>query len=314
MIKETYYKEVESNISELLNGRSIDEWCDDISNEFIKLTRQESPPHKISLLLPHRKANFVFESKKININGKINPTENGFLITLNSNLKKSKSSLRFTLAHELAHTYFFNLNVFPPINISAIPSGSKYLEFMCDKIARHLLVPDKTLQLAVRKYPLPTSEDFSLLTVNHLSQLFEVPNNILLRRLIDDTGIWDCVFLTFRYFDNALIDNWKLVKVYKPRRLYDNLKYYLPRSNKTKEINDITKFPSAKGALFTFLCALEKELSVSKRKQLKINKEILKNPPLRTFIKNLDSEEITLYTSYDKSNKLIHICLPLSLS
>ena len=57
------------------------------------------------------------------------------------------SRIRFSLAHEIAHTFFYDLSKAPPkIKESASEAELDELEVMCNRLAGHLLMPSKLLK------------------------------------------------------------------------------------------------------------------------------------------------------------------------
>lgn len=69
---------------------------------------------------------------------------------------------RFTIAHELAHTFFYDTSRTPPSSLieTADIGNPRKLESACNRIASHLLLPE---ELLIRKYPQLESCDPELL-------------------------------------------------------------------------------------------------------------------------------------------------------
>jgi Zn-dependent peptidase ImmA (M78 family) len=109
------------------------------------------------------------------------PTKRGFKVFLQSNFNHfpgARIRQRFSLAHEIAHTFFFNSERGRLKPIGFAPTGER-LESACHKAAGLILVPDAPLQHAIR-----TLEDFPRAEhVPQLAAIFDVSPEVLLRRL-----------------------------------------------------------------------------------------------------------------------------------
>jgi IrrE N-terminal-like domain len=91
------------------------------------------------------------------------PVEGGFEVYLRNSIRKdidisqaeSVNLLspwqRFSLAHEVAHTYFYNFSDSVPAPDSAAPNPLE-LEKSCDRTAGHILVPTSLLKRAIGDY------------------------------------------------------------------------------------------------------------------------------------------------------------------
>ncbi len=61
-----------------------------------------------------------------------------------------ESYFRFTLAHEIAHTIFFQ-KTSPPTRAPGLPPGDAAEERLCDRIAAELLLPTEHFESEMRK-------------------------------------------------------------------------------------------------------------------------------------------------------------------
>lgn len=130
------------------------------------------------------------------------------------------SRLRFSLAHELAHTLFYDLSENPPKVTRQFRSGGgktelENLERNCDKLAARMLLPAPMLKTALR--------DMSSINPRTLLQLSEragVSIEALVRRISDESGL-----LVERYFRGCIIlaerrsDETRVVAIAKPLQL-----------------------------------------------------------------------------------------------
>jgi hypothetical protein len=86
---------------------------------------------------------------------------------------------RFTLAHELAHTLFYDLDANPPVPRPRTPTGGR-LEGLCHFVAGRMLLPEPLLQERLRK-----CERVGSHLVLALSREFRLSPEAVVRRLAD---------------------------------------------------------------------------------------------------------------------------------
>ena len=117
------------------------------------------------------------------------PEDGGFIIKYNP--KKPKVRIRFGIAHEIGHTYFFDLKATHPQKFYSLISSRYWVEegYACE-IAREILVPEpylSTISTQICDHP----------SVNALVQLqrtFNVSYEVLLKRLLHDSHLWNSNF------------------------------------------------------------------------------------------------------------------------
>src|SRR5690349_17325157 len=83
--------------------------------------------------------------------GVLSPVEGGFKIFIQNNFADQPGAnrrQRFTIAHELAHTFFYDLNGEAPKRSKGSPKGQK-LERLCHIGASQILVPEILLRQEV---------------------------------------------------------------------------------------------------------------------------------------------------------------------
>ncbi len=113
--------------------------------------------------------------------GVLTPVPGGFKIYLQSNFtgrSGMKFRRRFTLAHELVHTFFYNLNGGMPEPVNRSPRGQR-LERLCHIGARQILVPEFLLRQELKT----KGEVASVEAILDLARLFDVSVEVLMRRL-----------------------------------------------------------------------------------------------------------------------------------
>ena len=112
--------------------------------------------------------------------GALTPVQGGFRLYLQNNFthQVTKRRFRFTLAHELAHTFFYEVDGGVPKPIKRSPKGEK-LEHLCHYGASQILVPDTVLKQQLKTEGAVASASAIL----DLAKLFDVSVEVIMRRL-----------------------------------------------------------------------------------------------------------------------------------
>ncbi|MCD5401685.1 ImmA/IrrE family metallo-endopeptidase [candidate division NPL-UPA2 bacterium] len=147
------------------------------------------PPIDLSEIAQYRRVLEIREdSGLVSKEACLLPTGGGFVITLNPRVR-GKVRKRFNCAHEIAHTYFYDLTVDPPRKFH---SSKQYWveEGYAWEIAREMLVPEPHLS----NYVLGNNLRFSVGSMVRLRNHFEVSYDLLARRLLHDAHSWNMEF------------------------------------------------------------------------------------------------------------------------
>jgi hypothetical protein len=122
--------------------------------------------------------------------GALAPRPNGFSVVVNPGLGTNRR--RFTLAHEVGHSFFYDWT-------AAVPTlrfrSSRYWvqEGYASEIARDILLPERMLLEQQEALDEP-----SLANLHVLSDRFGVSPDVLRRRLVEDLRLWDCILFQSR--------------------------------------------------------------------------------------------------------------------
>ena len=186
-------------------------------------TRQRKPPFNPFAILQLRKIHTVtwVNADKGREEARLIPDEDGFRIVLrrpeNAQFTSNEElqrhiRVRTTLAHEIGHTYFYDLSERPPSRgperYQMLSSRSRIVrekeEWWCFDFARELLLPG----FSVRRFCQGLDVDPSLNTALKLRKTFNVSWDLLLRRLVYDLRIWKtCAIFRLRFDGSQLILN-----------------------------------------------------------------------------------------------------------
>ena len=127
------------------------------------------------------------ESRPMVPEGVLAPVEGGFRVFIQSNFADRPGAnrrQRFTIAHELVHTFYYDLTEEIPRRSKGSPTGQK-LERLCHIGASQILVPEILLRDEVKK----NGEVESAQSVLDLARIFDVSPEVMIRRLHGLNGV-----------------------------------------------------------------------------------------------------------------------------
>lgn len=135
----------------------------------------------------------VFEDSRVR--GRLRPIKGGFRLYLNDRLRFASriGERRFTIAHEIGHTYFYKWTNDLPRRPPRLPMSSRIEERYCDALAAELLMPEVDVN---SQYDELLAEGASFLEiVLRLSRVLDVSVFAMLRRVAQDLARWRGVVL-----------------------------------------------------------------------------------------------------------------------
>jgi hypothetical protein len=121
----------------------------------LRLSKQSTPPVNLGVLAEIQKVRHI-ECRPMLLEGCIDVTEGGFKIFIkgdfskswevseNFNIKTLSRRQRFTLAHEITHTFFYDISTNPP-KVSKLAPKKQVIEELCQDGARKILLPERFL-------------------------------------------------------------------------------------------------------------------------------------------------------------------------
>ncbi len=158
--------------------------------KLISTSGQTKPPFAPDKIAHYRKIKSIIDDKELRDREAILiPEDDGFVIKFNPT--KPRVRIRFSLAHEIGHTYFFNLNTNPPQKFYSIMSSRYWVEegYACE-IAREILAPEpyfSAITTQISKLP-------SIHALVRLQKVFDISYEVLIRRLLYDSHLWNANF------------------------------------------------------------------------------------------------------------------------
>ena len=308
-LKSSYEEKIQNTLRNFFGSRSIDDFCIDIGNNFLISTEQIEPPFSLLKLISQKRIKVIFD-KTILVSGMLEAIIDGFILKINPEKIKNKQYYNLTLAHEIAHTYFFNTNARFPNDVSGLLTTSPELEYMCNKIARFLIIPPISLKSILESGPIIGSDLFSFKIVIKLCEIYQTTQYVILKRCIHDELHWNALFVKFKFFKND--KTWKLDSIIYPQYLASTTNkssFFVPKGVSKDKI------PSAKGRLADFLnktyVQLKSEPILNKTICLK---EVIDAPLHSIFNKEKLNFTHLVYLSLDVNTDSISLLIPLNES
>lgn len=260
------------------------EWCEKIGNEYY-IKSQNCIPINIEKYYKLRDIKEVEYSSKIASLARIISINSGFLIQLNSNKIKTPKQVNYYIAHEIAHTFFYEKHNNDFIHVKNIIPGSDELEYACDRIARCLILPQAPLVDELAKYPSVNDDAFSLKIINELSNYFGLTHTLFILRITHDLGLWkNFLLVRFMLFNKALKE-WRITENYFDFTNIKEKKIFIPPPDKFKKWMDPKKYPSAKDNLLNFVEKCFKEMQYGQEDKVTIKSDDITGKPLGSFFK-----------------------------
>jgi Zn-dependent peptidase ImmA (M78 family) len=143
-----------------------------------KITAERSVPIDLESLIKDLDA--VLEEREMIPEAAMLPLDGRFHIYMQSNFKdlqRSSRRRRFTLAHEIGHTLFFERRD-GELKVRRDAPRGEALEAACHRAASMILIPTKALAAELRDRPLEDGE-----RIRELADRFDVSIEVMMRRL-----------------------------------------------------------------------------------------------------------------------------------
>lgn len=129
------------------------------------------------------------------------PTKEGFRIEIKHKKTRNLDDLDFrartTIAHEVAHSFFYDINVLPPKPIGVVSSKKSQweLESICYRIGRTLLMPSFSVSRLLTRSP--DIKKASLHKIRLLMNRYKVSSDIVAWRMLKDLILWNSCFAKY---------------------------------------------------------------------------------------------------------------------
>lgn len=197
-------KEIEKWVSNF-GYSSIEEWIEKTAENILYQANQRKFPIQLQSLFRIRKilrqeVQYLNEDEFKNSGlGELRTEKTGFVIVINRSKKQkffNRRLERFTIAHEIAHTFFYDFSKTPPKRFF---SQDRVEEGVCNRLAAALLMPKDMVQNFISCHFKSLKNefrvnDFRTLFIS-LMKNFDVNAPVVARRLIEDLGLLNMIVL-----------------------------------------------------------------------------------------------------------------------
>ena len=186
---------------EIASWRQVKQAILEAANYLRLEANQNAPPVQLDKI---KQIRHIYEETSFNSPGSLTavltPSSKGFILRLREGQHLFRQ--RFSIAHEIGHTFFYDINKNPPVRlISRISSGvlSPKEEDICSAFARELLIPRELISRELFKL----SDNNKLRVILDLGSRYEVSAEVMTRRLLMDLSqLETTAAIIFRGRDN----------------------------------------------------------------------------------------------------------------
>ena len=168
--------------------------ANDIASDFLAIARQVGPPVDATAIFRVRKIR-RWRTLETAVDGRIGVEGDGFVIETGPGPQVRR---RFTLAHEIGHTIFFDLNGPMPHRMlsGARPEEE---EAFCNMFASELLMPGDWIFSALEKGSDDARYRCPPIVIQNLAETFQVSRRAMARRLVEDLGVLQGIAMGARW-------------------------------------------------------------------------------------------------------------------
>lgn len=196
----TEWAALESWVQRTFGSSTVEHWLTQRVCVLLDKTQQTSAPvHLEASFAPRAVARWYYD-EDVGGDAKLSIQDDRFVIKLRRNSRRLRA--RFSIAHELGHTEFYDVSETPPRRLTPWPVPNRAEERACNSYAAELLMPK---DFVLRELPRGASEAVGLGPSEILSVLpalarkFQVSTEVAARRLIEDVGASNTLLLGCRF-------------------------------------------------------------------------------------------------------------------
>jgi len=184
-----------------MTGVLLENTIEKLVGDILQIAGQSQPPINLFSLFPHRRILRAVSSKKLGTEGLLRAEKEGFTIFYRPSYKVRE---KFTIAHEIGHTFFYNLQTSPPARLSPSPFPIADEQRICDLIASELLMPRNSVLRAVERLESQGRTAPQPDILMSLARTYSVSVPAVARRLVQDLNVWDAVVLCAAWLPKRL--------------------------------------------------------------------------------------------------------------
>lgn len=202
MTNRTFDKSLPPSLKSALGGLPARTWARQIAHDLYKQSGQSGPRVNLHPMLDLRRIQLPIRYRKnLRSRARLNVTDSGFKLIADELLqyRNREEQWRFTIAHELGHTYFYDIEKRPPKRLQRLDYSNKYEERLCDLFASELLMNSDQIEYFFNLFPSTSKSGSVLNTVLRLSELFKVSPGAISIRLVNEMKLLQGLILSCRW-------------------------------------------------------------------------------------------------------------------
>jgi len=188
--------------------RPIRAIAQDIASEFLTAAKETRPPIDPASILalrrvrPYRLVTGA-RAELMTKDGRLSVAQDGFRLEVRAG---PKTRTRFTLAHELGHTIFYDLDSSPPRRMLH-GEAPRDEESFCNLVASEILMPADMVGPHIQKHHPKDIGASPITTIVGLAEVFKVSAGAMARRLVEDLEVLDGIALGCRWLPKVASSN-----------------------------------------------------------------------------------------------------------
>ncbi len=170
-----------------------------MASRILEESGQGRPPVSLESVLRVRLSSVTYAAK-LPAEARIEEYEAGFLISLHESLRllSKRRRRRFTIAHEIGHTLFYDLETRPPKRRIRLGFGDKFEERLCQDFAAKLLLPTPYMLEVLADFK-ESPENRRIATIQRICADCVVAVWPVVMRVMRDFDCWNSIVLNVRW-------------------------------------------------------------------------------------------------------------------
>lgn len=180
-----------------INERSPTEWSETCTKNLLRTTGQREPEIDLGPILERRNVHKVIVDPDLPAAARLEPQGSGFCARVRKD-RYIKTRGRFSIAHELGHTFFYDYDYDPPRRLERLPYPDISEERLCNRFAADLLMPAGMVETLFHSLSISGCREPSsvLVKIYRLADIFSVSISAMAIRVVKELNLWDGIILT----------------------------------------------------------------------------------------------------------------------
>lgn len=202
-------------------NEKIKECANSLLNRYKSYVGTFSPPIQPQVLAKLQNAKVIYRKGSDQWVSSLMPMGKGFVINVNKVLSMARK--RNAICHEIAHTFFFDIESEPPRRLKTHRPDDKE-ERLCFWAAREMLVPTSLFKKELNTLGCETLYSFE--GISRLAKIFSVSPDIIALRLTHDLALLENDWIVLWYSNDKKDIRLRPMSLY-PKHISDSISDYM---------------------------------------------------------------------------------------